>query len=97
MTYLVALLVFGWIYTVVYVGLFSVLLLILIPRVPHLEWLGLVGIALFILASYRAKLAADAYARGGTGLLEAHTIAGAQLRANLSFLPVIGRFFGGDD
>lgn len=49
-----------------------------------------------LLPGYRAKLAADAHA-GGATFLQAHAASGATLRVHLSFLPIVGRFFGRDE
>lgn len=46
-----------------------------------------------IVPGYRAKLAPDTYGERDMTLWEAHKVSGAVLKANLSFLPVIGKFF----
>jgi hypothetical protein len=46
-----------------------------------------------LLPGYRAKLAANAYGERDMSLIEAHSVSGAIVRAHMSYLPIIGRFY----
>ncbi|MBW8003686.1 MAG: hypothetical protein FVQ80_17035 [Planctomycetes bacterium] len=94
-------LAFGFIYSVMYMMPFTVPFIVLDSLVDSavtvvsavkavLAVLGLVG---FVFAFYRAKYAADALAFEGMTFWEAHSTSWAMVRTNLSFLPVVGRFF----
>ncbi len=56
--------------------------------------LGVIAvILLFFLPIYRAKIAAEAYGNRDIKFWEAHTVSKAILRANLSYIPIIGNLF----
>lgn len=59
-----------------------------------LEVIGLLILAYqMFLPGYRAKLASDAYGDRDMELWRAHKVSGAELRTQLSFLPIIGNLF----
>jgi hypothetical protein len=96
---IIALFVFGLFYELMYlipVGILIFLGINLLSNDNDLEEYieivqvtgALIFICFFMLAGYRAKLAAEAYDQDeGIGFRQAHTISGAILKANLSFLP----------
>ncbi len=94
MTYIVT----SFVFHSIYVGLYLLPVLVGIEAAkrwaPFLEPVFvIIGIALFVVAIYRSRLAAHAYGERDIGLWEAHAVSGYTLRLNLSFLPVIGRWF----
>jgi len=103
MTFMAALIVYWWIYFTVYFGGFVFIIFLLQRVVPHSVssnalgqgLVGTIALALLLVASYRARLAAGEFVRGDVGFWRSHLIAGAVLRAHLSYVPLLGRFFGG--
>ncbi|WP_028581693.1 hypothetical protein [Desulfogranum japonicum] len=105
MTGLIARIVFLYFYLMMY-GLPLILLFILDENLgidiflyfPYGEFVEsvvlifLLGIML-ILPAYRSKLASEAYGERNMKFWQAHTVSGAILKANLSFLPIIGFLF----
>jgi hypothetical protein len=100
MTYVVALVVYQWFYLVLYLTGPGIVAFWLRPLVPkNASWgafvdVPMVGVflGLLFLSGYRAKLAAGLF-QGDIGFWKAHVMAGAILRAQLTFLPVIGPLF----
>ncbi|MBK8167988.1 MAG: hypothetical protein IPK64_18745 [bacterium] len=67
-------------------------------RVPALQLALLVWWVIAMYATIRrTAIAANAYAVQGMSFWEAHGTAGATLKAELSFLPVVGRWFARRD
>ena len=101
-----AFLVFLFLYQFIYFGslmIFLALINYILPadnlaEYPVLALVGFVAILFaFVSAGRRAHLAALAFAEGAMSFLEAHNFSGGALRVELSFLPIIGRFFKSRD
>jgi hypothetical protein len=87
-------LAFGFLYTLMYSGPVIVLWVVVgSPNGAAGIVLGALGFAGFVFASYRTKYAADAWAFEDMTFREAHRTSWAVVLTNLSFLPVVGRFF----
>ena len=56
----------------------------------------IVGLAMLALAWRRADHAARSYGNRDLSLLQAHRAAGALLGVDLSYLPLVGHFFGSE-
>ncbi len=105
MTFVVAFFIFGILYQLLFfipLGLLILVLDLILPEdgfssYPAVQFILAVPIGVaFLVAGRRAYLAAQAYGCRDMTLLQAHEAAGAAMRAELSFLPLVGRIFGGD-
>jgi hypothetical protein len=103
-TFLVTMLVYYCIYQAVYAGIPAIIILTMFRYVPEsgpvhdvarVLAVGLAGVVLvgLYVAGRRAYLSAQAYGERNMGLWEAHFSSGPVLQAELTFLPIIGRFF----
>lgn len=93
MTYLINYFIFEIFYISLYtLPMMLILTVIKAINLPELIILPITLIA-FLVGLYRAKLAADSKVRGNLTFLQAHQTAGAILKTNLSFLPIIGFIF----
>ena len=108
MLFLVMVFVYSWIYGVVYFGLLYLVgtiaqLLLgmepfsgdLIDKLPSplSELMVVLLVGTFLFVGYRAKLSEETFGDGEMNLWTAHRASGVILKAQLSFLPLIGRFF----
>jgi len=101
MTFVVTMVVFYCIYQALYAGIPACLILLMVPYFPesgpvrNVVVVLAAGIILFgiYVAGRRAYLSAQAYGERDMGLWDAHFSSGSVLRAELAFLPIIGRFF----
>ncbi len=106
MTFFVALTIFEMFYLTWYAGALALCAVALdkvlpkggIASIPPLQlvFFGLFLGALFV-SGRRAYHAAQAYGERNMSFWEAHTVAGALMKAELSYLPLVGQFFGGND
>ncbi len=106
MTRIVSYFIFHSIYTFLYLSPFIILMIVSralnlglsydLNRLGNFKliFVLLVVAYVFVLPGYRAKLASEAYGERDMGFWEAHAVSGAILKTHLSFLPVIGKFFG---
>jgi hypothetical protein len=60
-------------------------------------FLGIIIIIAFLFSGYRAKVAAKCKVDSNMKFLEAHRASWAIIKANLSFLPIIGSLFKNKD
>ena len=105
MNFIVAQIVFFYFYQIWYLGVCAVIKLLLdlvlpeggLGEIPllNLVYGGLVIFA-FVVASRRSYHAARAYGNQDLSFLEAHQVAGALIRTDLAFLPIVGHLFGGE-
>ncbi len=100
----------GFLYYILYsiIYMLPILILFIICETFHFDVLQyfarfgalrtLIGVLLliylFILPIYRAKLALEAYGDRDVNLWEAHGVSGVVFKTHLSFLPIVGPFFG---
>ena len=93
MYYVAAMLAYAWFYTLC-VAPFALATVLAIKWVPFLgPPLFILVLVLYVLALYRARLAAQAYGEQGLGFWDAHSDSGRTLRLHLTYLPLFGHWF----
>ena len=105
MTYFMFNMLYSYFYLIWYVGLVIVakfLVELLLPQgglaeiLPLRVVFGVLLIGALAAALRRGHHAAQAYGERDLSLLQAHNVAGALLRTELAFLPIVGHLFGGE-